>query len=409
MFASILSCINVLTISPAALPAGLTLPGLRLMAAQLLGLVADNGTIAAPLESVAAELEQPAGVVLAVLQALAAAGLLVFGVVPVSGGAWVVAWFVGWSGGALEAVVTGNISSEGASLETKAGDAGGSGCLFVCSPQSLDGDLDIKTNKQTAHARTHAREGTPAADAAVSAASGAVTGNISSEKARIVALLTDPAVIAGLVVRSSGQVVGAMDRDKARELAAELVKAGRDFSFVLGNVCEWRRQVEGGRVFSPLPALVSRLRRGFDGSITDADRALAWFAKHSPESFDLWAAAGMSAPDLPVVVDAAPAAGAVVSPCDRSVITGNISSDEHGAAWDRFLAWLRTVGDTQTADLLDGSQAAPTSAGAWVVRLGWRGGALAINGGKRAGRLGADLAAFLGAPAPLAVEFVASD
>lgn len=409
MLASILSCINALTISP-ALPAGLTLPDLRFIAAQLLGLAADNGTIAARLEDVAAETEQPAGVVLAVLQALAAAGLVVFGVVPVSGGAWVVAWFVGWSGGALEAVVTGNISSEGASLETKAGDAGGSGCLFVCSPQSLDGDLDIKTNKQTAHAHAYAREGTPAADAAVSAASGAVTGNISSEKARIVALLTDPAVIAGLVVRSSGQVVGAMDRDKARGLAAELVKAGRDFSFVLGNVCEWRRQVDDGRVFSPLPALVARLRRGFDGSITEADRALAWFQRHAPENrFDLWAAAGMSAPDLPAVVDAAPAAGAVVSPCDRSVITGNISSDEHGAAWDRFLAWLRTVGDTQTADLLDGSQAAPSSAGAWVVRLGWRGGALAINGGKRAGRLGADLAAFLGAPAPLAVEFVASD
>lgn len=403
MFSSILSCINALTISPAALPAGLTLPDLRLMAAQLLGLVADNGTIAAPLESIAGEVEQPAGVVLAVLQALAAAGLVVFGVVPVSGGAWVVAWFVGWSG----LILTGNVSSEGVSLETKAGNAGGSGCLFVCSSHSQEDDLNIKTNKQTAHARTHAREGTPAAVAAP--VSAALTGNISSEKARIVALLTDPAVVAGLVVRSSGQVVGAMDRDKARDLAAELVKAGRDFSFVLGNVCEWRRQVEGGRVFSPLPALVSRLRRGFDGSVTDADRALAWFAKHSPESFDLWAAAGMSAPDLPVVVDAAPAAGAVVSPCDRSVITGNISSDEHGAAWDRFLAWLRTVGDTQTADLLDGSQAAPTSAGAWVVRLGWRGGALAINGGKRAGRLGADLAAFLGAPAPLAVEFVASD
>lgn len=403
MFASILSCINALTISPAALPAGLTLPDLRFIAAQLLGLAADNGTIAARLEDVAAETEQPAGVVLAVLQALAAAGLVVFGVVPVSGGAWVVAWFVGWSGGSLEAVLTGNVSSEGASLETKAGDAGGSGCLFVCSPQSLDGDL-IKTNKQTAHAHAHAREG------AASGSGAAVTGNISSEKARIVALLTDPAVVAGLVVRSSGQVVGAMDRDKARDLAAELVKAGRDFSFVLGNVCEWRRQVDDGRVFSPLPALVARLRRGFDGSITEADRALAWFQRHAPEDrFDLWAAAGMSAPDLPAVVDAAPAAGAVVSPCDRSVITGNISSDEHGAAWDRFLAWLRTVGDTQTADLLDGSQAAPTSAGAWVVRLGWRGGALAINGGKRAGRLGADLAAFLGAPAPLAVEFVAGD
>lgn len=407
MFASILSCINALTISPAALPAGLTLPGLRLMAAQLLGLVADNGTIAAPLESVAAEVEQPAGVVLAVLQALAAAGLVVFGVVPVSGGAWVVAWFVGWSGGALEAVVTGNISSEGASLETKAGDVGGSG-LFVCSSQSLDGDLDIKTNKQTARAR--AREGTPAADAAVSAASGAITGNVTSDKARIVALLTDPAVVAGLVVRSSGQVVGAMDRDKARDLAAELVRAGRDFSFVLGNVCEWRRQVDDGRVFSPLPALVARLRRGFDGSITDADRALAWFQRHAPEDrFDLWAAAGMSAPDLPAVVDAAPAAGAVVSPCDRSVITGNVSSDEHAATWDRFLAWLRTVGDSQAADLLDGSQASPSSAGAWVVRLGWRGGALAINSGKWAARVGADLASFLGAPAPLAVEFVAGD
>lgn len=407
MFSSILSCINALTISPAALPAGLTLPDLRLMAAQLLGLAADNGTIAARLEDVAAETEQPAGVVLAVLQALAAAGLVVFGVVPVSGGAWVVAWFVGWSG----SILTGNVSSEGVSLETKAGNAGGSGCLFVCSSHSQEDDLDIKTNKQTAHARTRAREGTPAAGAApVSAASGAVTGNISSEKARIVALLTDPAVVAGLVVRSSGQVVGAMDRDKARDLAAELVRAGRDFSFVLGNVCEWRRQVDDGRVFSPLPALVARLRRGFDGSITEADRALAWFQRHAPEDrFDLWAAAGMSAPDLPAVVDAAPAAGAVVSPCDRSVITGNISSDEHGAAWDRFLAWLRTVGDTQTADLLDGSQAAPSSAGAWVVRLGWRGGALAINGGKRAGRLGADLAAFLGAPAPLAVEFVAGD
>lgn len=401
MLASILSCINALMLSPAALPAGLTLPDLRFIAAQLLGLAADNGTIAARLEDVAAETEQPAGVVLAVLQALAAAGLVVFGVVPVSGGAWVVAWFVGWSGGSLETVVTGNISSEGASLETKASDAGGSGCLFVCSPQSPSSDLNIKTNKQTAHAHAYAREGTPAADAAVSAASGAVTGNISSDRARIVALLTDPAVVAGLVVRSSGQVVGAMDRDKARELAAELVKAGRDFSFVLGNVCEWRRQVEGGRVFSPLPALVSRLRRGFDGSITDADRALAWFAKHSPESLDLWAAAGMSAPDLPVVVDAAPAAGAV--------LTGNISSDEHAAAWDRFLAWLRTAGDLQAADLLEGSQAAPSAAGAWVVRLGWRGGALAINGGKWAGRLGADLAAFLGAPAPLAVEFVAGD
>lgn len=393
MFASILSCINALTISPAALPAGLTLPDLRFIAAQLLGLVADNGTIAAPLESLAADTEQPAGVVLAVLQALAAAGLVVFGVVPVSGGAWVVAWFVGWSGAALEAVVTGNVSSETPSLETKAGDGV---CLFVCSSQSLDGDLN-KTNKQTAHA--YAREGTPAADAVVSAASGAVTGNITSEKARIVALLTDPAVVAGLVVRSSGQVVGAMDRDKARELAGELVKAGRDFAFVLGNVCEWRRQVEGGRVFSPLPALVSRLRRGFDGSITDADRALAWFAKHSPESLDLWAAVGMSAPDLPVVVDAAPAAGAI--------LTGNISSD--GAAWDRFLAWLRTAGDFQAADLLDGSQAAPSPAGAWVVRLGWRGGALAINGGKWAGRLGADLAAFLDAPAPLAIEFIAGD
>ena len=403
MFSSILSCINALTISP-ALPAGLTLPDLRFIAAQLLGLAADNGTIAARLEDVAAETEQPAGVVLAVLQALAAAGLVVFGVVPVSGGAWVVAWFVGWSGGALEAVVTGNISSEGASLETKPVGADGSGCLFVCSSQSLEDDLNIKTNKQTAHAHAHAREG------AASGSGAAVTGNISSEKARIVALLTDPAVVAGLVVRSSGQVVGAMDRDKARDLAAELVKAGRDFSFVLGNVCEWRRQVDDGRVFSPLPALVARLRRGFDGSITEADRALAWFQRHAPEDrFDLWAAAGMSAPDLPAVVDAAPAAGAVVSPCDRSVITGNISSDEHAAAWDRFLAWLRTVGDTQTADLLDGSQAAPSSAGAWVVRLGWRGGALAINGGKRAGRLGADLAAFLGAPAPLAVEFVAGD
>jgi len=391
MLASILSCINALTISPAALPAPLTLAGVRLMAAQLLGLAAENGTIAAPLESIAAETEQPAGVVLAVLQALAAAGLVVFGVAPVSGGAWVVAWFVGWSGASLETVVTGNVSS----------DAGGSGCLFVCSPQSPSSDLNIKTNKQTAYVRACAREGTPAADAAVSAASGAVTGNISSDKARIVALLTDPAVVAGLVVRSSGQVVGAMDRDKARELAAELVKAGRDFSFVLGNVCEWRRQVEGGRVFSPLPALVSRLRRGFDGSITDADRALAWFAKHSPESLDLWAAAGMSAPDLPVVVDAAPAAGAV--------LTGNISSDEHAAAWDRFLAWLRTAGDLQAADLLEGSAASPSAAGAWVVRLGWRGGALAINGGKWAARVGADLASFLGSPAPVPVEFVAGD
>lgn len=279
MFSSILSCINALTISPAALPAGLTLPDLRFIAAQLLGLVADNGTIAARLEDVAAETEQPAGVVLAVLQALAAAGLVVFGVVPVSGGAWVVAWFVGWSGGSLESVVTGNVSSEAPSLETKPVGADGSGCLFVCSSQSLDGDLDIKTNKQTAHA--HAREGTPAAVAAP--VSAALTGNVTSEKARIVALLTDPAVVAGLVVRSSGQVVGAMDRDKARELAAELVKAGRDFSFVLGNVCEWRRQVDDGRVFSPLPALVARLRRGFDGSITEADRALAWFQRHAPE------------------------------------------------------------------------------------------------------------------------------
>jgi hypothetical protein len=172
------------------------------------------------------------------------------------------------------------------------------------------------------------------------------------------------------LVVNGGSVVGALPADKARALAAEVVKAGHDFDFVLANVCEWRRQVFQGRVFSPLPALVSRLRRGFTGSITAADRGEAWFVAHCPPMLP-W-------PALPVEVGGVADGDPVALP---AALTGNISSDKAEADsapalsdWDRFVAGLAAQGEDRLAVLLEGSVAVEQG-DVWIVRLGTRGAA----------------------------------
>jgi hypothetical protein len=345
------------------------------VAADLLARAGASGACALPL----VELGDPAQA-LDALQQLRDRGLLVVDVVGVEVGgdparAWVVAWlpaFAGVGAAVTRRGVTGNVSSDGV-------------CLFVCS-DPLDGDLNIKTNKQTARACTHAYaregEGAPAAVAADVAAVSApvVTGNITSDKARIAALLSDPAVTRGLVV-NGGAAVGALPADKARALAVELTAAGRDFDFVLANVCEWRRQVEQGKVFSPLPALVARLRRGFAGSITAADRGEAWFVHHAPPVLP-W-------PALPVEVGGVDD-GAAVS---AAVVTGNITSDGGPAgaasAWDRFVASLAAQGEARFADVLEGSSAVEQG-DVWIVRLAGRGSAWVDWLRDRAGRRLAD-------------------
>lgn len=352
MFSRVLSCIEALTIPyNAAFPDGFA----QAVALELLARAGRDGSAAVALEVLAGALSTTPAAVVAALQSLYAAGLLAFGVVPVStGGAWVLVWFAGFAGEGA-AVVTGNISSEGAN-----------GCLFVCSPD-LPGSEYI--NKQTNNTRAHAREGTRTREGESTPA--VVTGNVSGETARIVALLTDQAVTRGLV--AGGLVVGAMTPDKARGLAREVLAGGHDFDFVLANVCEWRRQVEAGRLHAPIPALVTRLRRGFVGSITTADRAEAWFLRHAPQTFDL---------------GIAPAVEGV----DPAVVTGNISSDAPAGdpEWDRFLALLPAIGETQIADLLEGS-AATMAADRLVVRLAGRGAAWVDWLRDRASRRLADL------------------
>lgn len=299
MFSRVLSCIEALTIPyNAAFPDGFA----QAVALELLARAGRDGSAAVALEVLAGALSTTPAAVVAALQSLYAAGLLAFGVVPVStGGAWVLVWFAGFAG-------------EGAAV---------------------------------------------------------VTGNVSGETARIVALLTDQAVTRGLV--AGGLVVGAMTPDKARGLAREVLAGGHDFDFVLANVCEWRRQVEAGRLHAPIPALVTRLRRGFVGSITTADRAEAWFLRHAPQTFDL---------------GIAPAVEGV----DPAVVTGNISSDAPAGdpEWDRFLALLPAIGETQIADLLEGS-AATMAADRLVVRLAGRGAAWVDWLRDRASRRLADL------------------
>lgn len=346
------------------------------VAADLLARAGASGACALPL----VELGDPTQA-LDALQQLRDRGLLVVDVVGVEVGgdparAWVVAWLPAFAGAGAAVTrrgVTGNVSSDGS--------------LFVCS-DLLDGDLNIKTNKQTArtHAHTHAHacegEGAPAAVAADVAAVSApvVTGNITSDKARIAALLSDPAVTRGLVV-NGGAAVGALPTDKARALAVELTAAGRDFDFVLANVCEWRRQVEQGKVFSPLPALVARLRKGFAGSITAADRGEAWFVHHSPPALP-W-------PALRVEVGAADD-GAAVSVAAPAAVTGNISSEGAPAsAWDRFVASLAAQGEARYADMLEGSSAVEQG-DVWIVRLAGRGSAWVDWLRDRAGRRLAD-------------------
>ena len=368
------------------------------VAADLLARAGASGACALPL----VELGDPTQA-LDALQQLRDRGLLVVDVVGVEVGgdparAWVVAWLPAFAGAGAVVTrrgVTGNITSDGV-------------CLFVCSDPSLDGDLNIKTNKQTArahahaHARAYACEGDSAppavaADVAavsapvvtgnitsdggpVAAAPAVVTGNITSDKARIAALLSDPAVTRGLVV-NGGVVVGALPADKARALAVELVTAGRDFDYVLANVCEWRRQVEQGKVFSPLPALAARLRRGFAGSITAADRGEAWFVRHCPPALP-W-------PALPVEVGGVDD-GAAVSVAAPAVVTGNISSEGAPAsAWDRFVASLAAQGEARYADMLEGSSAVEQG-DVWIVRLAGRGSAWVDWLRDRAGRRLAD-------------------
>ena len=365
------------------------------VAADLLARAGASGACALPL----VELGDPTQA-LDALQQLRDRGLLVVDVVGVEVGgdparAWVVAWLPAFAGAGAAVTrrgVTGNVSSDGS--------------LFVCSDPSLDGDLNIKTNKQTArtHAHTHAHacegEGAPAAVAAdvaavsapvvtgnitsdggaVAAAPAVVTGNITSDKARIAALLSDPAVTRGLVV-NGGAAVGALPTDKARALAVELTAAGRDFDFVLANVCEWRRQVEQGKVFSPLPALVARLRKGFAGSITAADRGEAWFVHHSPPALP-W-------PALRVEVGGVDD-GAAVSVAAPAAVTGNISSEGAPAsAWDRFVASLAAQGEARYADMLEGSSAVEQG-DVWIVRLAGRGSAWVDWLRDRAGRRLAD-------------------
>lgn len=353
MFSRVLSCIEALTISQsAAFPDGFA----QALARELLARAGRDGSAAVALEVLAGALSTTPAAVVAALQSLYAAGLLAFGVVPVStGGAWVLVWFAGFAADGA-AVLTGNVSSEGAN-----------GCLFVCSPD-LPGSEYI--NKQTNNTRGRAGAGTRPREGG-DASPAVVTGNASGETARIVALLTDQAVTRGLV--AGGLVVGAMVPDKARSLAREVVAAGHDFDFVLANVCEWRRQVEAGRLHAPIPALVTRLRRGFVGSITTADRAEAWFLRHAPQTFDL---------------GIAPAVEGV----DPAVVAGNISSDAPAGdpEWDRFLALLPAIGETQIADLLEGS-AAIVSADRLVVRLAGRGAAWVDWLRDRASRRLADL------------------
>ena len=356
MFSRVLSCIEALTISASvAFPDGFA----QALARELLARAGRDGSAAVGLEVLAAALGTTPAAVVAALRALYAAGLLAFGVVPVSGGAaWVVVWFAGFAGEGA-AVLTGNVSSDAAS-----------GGLFVRLPD-LPGGVDI-INKQTNNTRGRAcaREEVVVEEGLL------VTGNISGdaaaggERARIVALLTDQAVTRGLV--AGGLVVGAMVPDKARDLARDLLAAGHDFDFVLANVCEWRRQVEAGRLHAPIPALVTRLRRGFTGSITTADRAEGWFVRHCPPAFDLGIAPPVALAALPV--------------------TGNISGDAAAGdpEWDRFLALLPAIGETQIADLLEGSSAA-VSADRLVVRLAGRGAAWVDWLRDRAARRLADL------------------
>ena len=347
MFSRVLSCIEALTISASvAFPDGFA----QALARELLARAGRDGSAAVGLEVLAAALGTTPAAVVEALRALYAAGLLAFGVVPVSGGAaWVVVWFAGFAGEGA-AIVTGNVSSDAAS-----------GGLFVCLPD-LPGGVDINNNKQTNNTRGRAcaREEVVVAEGLL------VTGNISGdaaaggERARIVALLTDQAVTRGLV--AGGLVVGAMVPDKARDLARDLLAAGHDFDFVLANVCEWRRQVEAGRLHAPIPALVTRLRRGFTGSITTADRAEAWFVRHCPPAFDLGIAP-------PVVVE------------EGLLVTGNVSGDTAAAAvdvdpvaaaWARMVAGLE-VDDRRLAGMLEGSTVAPGNGNHWSVRLSGNG------------------------------------
>lgn len=376
----ILSSIRTLTVG-AEHVAGLPADEFRLIAAGLLGLAGENGATAAPLDDLAREVEQPAAVVLAVLQALAAAGLLVLCLPELAGDAaarWVVLWWPGFAG----AGVTVNVYSEAAGADDAAARAGG--CLFVCSDPSPDLD-HIKTNKQTAHAHARTREGGAGAD----------------DTGRIVALLTDPAVTAGLVTKA-GAAVGCFRPEQAREIAGVIVRSGGTFGQVLGNVCQWRREVEAGRVFSPLPALRSRLgvngRAMFDGSITAADRALPWYVAHDP-------AAWLPADDFPAAVGApsvnnySGAAGQDVAPAPSAP----------APEWDRVLAALR-LHSGQIADLLVDASAAPADDGGdrWVVRLGTAGAAWAGWLQAKAGRQVARALQVLAGGPVAAVEFRAA-
>lgn len=353
---SLLSCIRSLTF--ADLPAGLDAADGRQIAAGVLGLASESGATAAPLAAIAAEVERPAADVLAVLQALAAAGLVVLVVPPLSTAeTWIVLWWAAFAGDG----VTVNIYS-------------GADRLFVCSDPSPDPDLDnIKTNKQTARARVRTREG-------------------GDEKRRIVALLTDPAVTAGLLARGSGAAVGCFSADKAAEIAGVVLRAGGSFDSVLANVCEWRREVHAGRVFSPLPALRARLERGFDGSITAADRAESWFVKHDPAAWALPFPAADGDGDGAHTVNV------------YSVPAEDVPSTPPG--WDRFLQALRAQ-NGQIADLLVDASAGPAEdgGGAWVVRLGQAGASWAGWLQAKAARpVGRALAVLAGAPVAL-VEF----
>ena len=148
MLSAILSTIRSLTFQIAGLPAA----DCRLSAAGLLGLAAENGTIAAPLAVLAAEVDQPADRVLAVLRALADAGLVVLSVPPLAGDVaetWVVCWWAGFAG----AGVTVNIYSgaaENGQAETGAASHAGARVmdgdrLFVCSDPPQDRGLDNRT------------------------------------------------------------------------------------------------------------------------------------------------------------------------------------------------------------------------------------------------------------------------
>ena len=387
MLFAILSTIRSLTFQIA----GLSAADCRLIAAGVLGLAAENGTVAAPLAVLAAEVDQPADRVLAVLRALADAGLVVLSVPPLAGDvaeAWVVVWWAGFAGIGVTVNVY-SAQAENGQAETGGGlsHAGArvmdGDRLFVCSDPPQDLDLDnIKTNKQTARARVRACEGG------------------DGEAGRIVALLTDPAVTAGLLVRSSGAPVGCLSAEKAREIAGVVLRAGGSFDGVLANVCQWRREVEAGRVFAGNKALIARLERGFVGSITAADRALPWFAAHVP---DAWALPFPAADTVNVYSDQAEN-GAAVEDGGGSVNVYSAPAEAPAVSWLAGLA-----GAAQVASLLADAEALPADDGdGWIVRVGQAGrGWAAWLQAKGARPVGRALAAWAGLGAqPVPVRFV---